>query len=135
MNDRVEYWMEISDYDMETAKSMLDTGRYIYVGFMCHQAIEKILKAYWQLVKNKIPPKTHNLLYLSSETSIDKYFSIGQNNLIDELRPLNIETRYPEYKDAINKKMTREESERIYMETKDFHLWIKQKLSTKRENI
>ena len=45
MNDKVTYWIEMSDYDLETADAMLVTGRYLYVGFMCHQIIEKILKA------------------------------------------------------------------------------------------
>ena len=37
---------EMSDYDLETVNAMLLTGRYLYVGSMCHQTIEKILKAY-----------------------------------------------------------------------------------------
>ena len=45
MDDKVIYWVEMSDYDIETADAMLATGRYLYVGFMCHQTIEKILKA------------------------------------------------------------------------------------------
>ena len=44
MDDKVIYWVEMSDYDVETADAMLATGRYLYVGFMCHQTIEKILK-------------------------------------------------------------------------------------------
>ena len=47
MDGKVTYWIEMSDYDLETADAMLLTGRYLYVGFMCHQTIEKILKAYW----------------------------------------------------------------------------------------
>lgn len=46
MDSKVTYWIEMSDYDLETANAMLLTGRYLHVGFMCHQAIEKILKAY-----------------------------------------------------------------------------------------
>jgi HEPN domain-containing protein len=38
--------MEKADYDLDTAKAMLQTERYLYVGFMAHQAIEKALKAY-----------------------------------------------------------------------------------------
>ena len=41
MDERAEYWIEIADYEIETAKAMLQTGRYLYVGFMCHQTIEK----------------------------------------------------------------------------------------------
>ena len=33
MNDNVTYWTELSDYDFETAKAMLETKRYLYVGF------------------------------------------------------------------------------------------------------
>lgn len=47
MTDKVRYWVELSDYDLDTAQAMLETRRYLYVGFMCHQVIEKILKAYW----------------------------------------------------------------------------------------
>ena len=54
--ENIKYWTEISDYDLETAKAMLQTGRYLYVAFMCHQAIEKILKAYWCAQKEGTPP-------------------------------------------------------------------------------
>jgi len=40
MLDRIkkyEYWEDIADYDLETADSMLKTGRYLYVVFMCQQ--------------------------------------------------------------------------------------------------
>lgn len=31
----------MSDYDFDTAKAMLETKRYLYVAFMCHQTIEE----------------------------------------------------------------------------------------------
>lgn len=43
MEDKVKYWIDMSDYDFDTAKAMLETKRYLYVGFMCHQTVEKIL--------------------------------------------------------------------------------------------
>lgn len=46
MDAKATCWAEMSDYDLETAEAMLATGRYLYVAFMCHQTIEKILKAY-----------------------------------------------------------------------------------------
>ena len=45
MDEKIKYWLELSDYDYETAVVMLNSKRYLYVGFMCHQTIEKILKA------------------------------------------------------------------------------------------
>ncbi len=47
MDKRVKYWIDLSDYDLETAAAMLYSGRYLYVGFMYHQTIEKIIKAYF----------------------------------------------------------------------------------------
>jgi HEPN domain-containing protein len=48
MNEKSTYWIEIADYDFETAKAMLASKRYLYVGFMCHQVIEKTIKAYYR---------------------------------------------------------------------------------------
>jgi len=42
--EKVRYWINISNYDVGTAEAMLQTKRYLYVGFMCHQVIEKIFE-------------------------------------------------------------------------------------------
>jgi len=42
MNSKIKYWVELSEYDLETAKAMLQSKRYLYVGFMSHQAIKKL---------------------------------------------------------------------------------------------
>ena len=39
-----DYWLDNTDYDLQTAKAMLGIKCYLYVGFMCHQTIEKALK-------------------------------------------------------------------------------------------
>jgi HEPN domain-containing protein len=44
---------------------MLKNARFLYVGFMCHQAIEKILKAYYTFVHQDNPPYIHQLLKLA----------------------------------------------------------------------
>ena len=35
---------------------MHQTGRWLYVAFMCHQVIEKTLKAYWCATRDDDPP-------------------------------------------------------------------------------
>lgn len=37
---KFRYWEDIALFDPETAKAMYETGRYLYVVFMCQQAIE-----------------------------------------------------------------------------------------------
>jgi len=125
MDEKVSYWIELSDYDINTARSMLETGRYLYVAFMCHQVIEKILKAYWQSRKRALPPKTHNLSYLAEETGLMNNFSPEFLDFIDELEPLNIETRYPSYKDALMKKLDHPYSKYIIEKTVELQKWIK----------
>jgi len=45
MDKIVEHWIERSQYDLDTAKVMLDADRYLYVSYMCQQTVEKLLKA------------------------------------------------------------------------------------------
>ncbi len=61
INEKVEYWLELSNYDFETAEAMLNSQRFLYVGFMCHQAVEKMLKAVFVKKFEEIPPFTHSL--------------------------------------------------------------------------
>ncbi len=42
----IQKWLDRVEYDMDTARAMLQTKRYIYVIFMCQQAVEKCLKAF-----------------------------------------------------------------------------------------
>ncbi len=39
--DKVAYWIEIAEQDIMAANAMLKSKLYLYVGFMCHQAVEK----------------------------------------------------------------------------------------------
>ena len=64
--DSVTNWIKASNYDIRTAEHMFKTRRYIYVLFMCHLSVEKLLKALFEAALGKVPPKTHNLIYLSN---------------------------------------------------------------------
>ena len=63
--EKNNYWVELSDYDMETANAMFETKRYLYVAFMCHKVVEKIFKACYSKLKNETAPYTHKLIYLA----------------------------------------------------------------------
>ena len=58
MKDKVNYWVELSDYDYDTAIAMQQSSRYLYVGFLCHQTIEKILKKIFIGEKKKAKRKS-----------------------------------------------------------------------------
>ncbi len=128
MNDKVTYWVEMSDYDFDTANAMLETKRYLYVGFMCHQVIEKILKAYWSKVSEEPPLKIHSLSRLAEKTRLDDYMTEEQLDFIDALEPLNIEARYPSYKERLMKSLNADRCKELIKKTDELRLWIKNKL-------
>ena len=128
MNDKVTYWIEMSDYDFDTAKAMLETKRYLYVAFMCHQTIEKILKAYWSKVLEEPPLKIHSLSRLAEKSGLDKDMSEEQMDFIDELEPLNIEARYPSYKERLMKSLTPDRCKELIEQTDKLRIWITSKL-------
>lgn len=128
MNTKVQYWIDMSDYDFDTAKAMLDTKRYLYVGFMCHQVIEKILKAYWCNLSDDPPIKTHSLSRLAEKVGLDKVLSDEQLDFIDNLEPLNIEARYPSYKERLMRSLNADKCLELLNQTDNLRKWIKSKL-------
>ncbi|MBP6962814.1 MAG: HEPN domain-containing protein [Armatimonadetes bacterium] len=129
MSERSEYWVELAEYDLETANAMLDTGRYLYVGFMCHQVIEKMMKAYFARVRSEMPPYTHNLEMMAVQSSLAESLTPEQLDLTRRLEPLNVESRYPADRDMLAKALSPEKCRLILDQTTEFYLWIKQKLS------
>lgn len=130
MVDKVRYWAELSDYDLDTAQAMLETRRFLYVGFMCHQVIEKALKAYWSKVLEEPPLKIHHLSRLAAKSGLINELSEDQMDFIDSLEPLNIEARYPSYKEQLMKVLTSEYCKELLEKTKALQLWIKDRLWT-----
>jgi HEPN domain-containing protein len=46
MRRDTQNWIALAVYDLDTAQLMLEAGRYLYVIFLCHLALEKMLKAH-----------------------------------------------------------------------------------------
>ena len=128
MSEQATYWIEIADYDLETAKAMLTSKRYLYVGFMCHQAIEKSIKAYYSSTKEDIPPYSHNLKSLAEKCELLPLFSDEQLDFIEELLPMNIEARYPTHKEKMFKLLSQQKCVEIIKQTESLCQWIKQQL-------
>ena len=129
MDERAEYWFSLADYDIETAKAMLQTGRYLYVGFMCHQTIEKALKAViaHNCAEGELPPKIHHLLKLADRAGLFVAMSEEQQALIKRLNPMNIEARYPAYKEAIAEGLDAVVCQELLTGTEELLCWIKQR--------
>ncbi|NPV59204.1 MAG: HEPN domain-containing protein [Actinobacteria bacterium] len=122
MKEETSNWLESASYDLETARHMLDAGRYIYTVFMCHLSIEKSLKA--AVVENTgtTPPRTHNLGTLLGLSGL----SIGadEEEFLLELSNLSVATRYPEDFHRAMEDFSKERAEAVYLRSERIVGWI-----------
>jgi HEPN domain-containing protein len=126
--EKVTHWTKLSDYDLETAAVMLNTGRYLYVGFMCHQVNEKIFKAAYEHLINDTPPFVHDLMLLVSRAGFLEMLDDKQMSFIEQLSPLNIRARYPDYKQELAKELTKTVCENLIIKTQELQQWTKEKI-------
>jgi HEPN domain-containing protein len=94
MRKDTKNYINSAEYDLKTADFMLNSGRYIYVIFMCHLSLEKILKAIVTEITQKISPKSHNLIYLLKLANIQ--LPSESFDFIAKINNASIVTRYPE---------------------------------------
>jgi len=125
--NRVAYWLEIADYDLATGKAMLATGRWLYVGFMCCQVIEKALKAVISR-DGALPSKIHDLGRLAELGAIYAAMDDEQKTFLEKLQPFQIEARYPESRNRLLKQLNEQVCSQLMTATEDMALWIKAKL-------
>ena len=130
MRRDTENWLASADYDIETASHMLATGRYLYVVFMCHLAMEKLLKAIAAEAQARTPPKTHDLLYLVTLGNVKP--SQEHQDFIGQLNNASIPTRYPEDLAKTVSVYPKKVAERYLKKTREVMEWLKQDPRLKR---
>lgn len=126
MEKDINYWINLSGYDIKTADAMYKSRRYLYVLFTCQQAIEKILKALVTKNTRQFPPKTHDLLRLAELSKID--IDETRKEFLGKLSFYYIETRYPEELAKISKDINRKTAFDYLNNTKALLRWLKLKL-------
>jgi HEPN domain-containing protein len=120
----VKNWYELADYDLESAKAMLDSGRYLYVAFLCQQTIEKILKGLFVKETSKTPPYTHNLRRLAKQLSFYETLNQEQLDQLDRLNVYYIESRYTEALEEMKKAIGSDEAVAILKECREMTKWL-----------
>jgi len=127
MDKIVEHWIERSQYDLDTAKVMLETGRYLYVAYMCQQSVEKLIKAIIaQQGKENFP--IHNLNRLAEISEISNELSSEQFNFLAELTPYHVEARYGDYKEKLSEIIDEQKAQEVYRKTLEIHKWLYRKI-------
>ena len=128
MNDKTKYWLDLCNDDLLTAKALLEKHRLLHMGYYCHQIVEKALKAVIANRTEEVPPRIHDLLKLTVKGNVFEILTDDQKKFINKLTPLQIEARYPEYKEKIAAALSYEFCKKLLNETEEFLCWIKKLL-------
>ena len=126
--DIVRRWLEIAAEDLEVAESNHSNGYWLYAAFLCHQSLEKTLKAYYQATHDDDPPYTHNHIRLLNVCGLIDELSEEQLRFIAHIEPMYIEARYPEQKAATARTLSKEVSQYFIEQTKELTQWIEKRL-------
>jgi len=124
----IDNWISLAKYDLATAHDMLKAKRYLYVAFMCQQAIEKILKACYVKQHKSTPPYTHNLLRLVKELNFKNEMCEEMIATIEQLNSYYIESRYTEDVQELSKLLTEAKAVSVLNSTEELFEWFKTRL-------
>ena len=126
--DIVEKWLFHVHEDISSAECLFQNVRWLYVGFLCHQALDKVLKAYYVATHDDDPPYTHSHTRLLSICGLIDELTDEQLDFIDLMVPMYIESRYPEQKELAAKMLNQDACQHILKTTKELMQWIEQRL-------
>ena len=127
INKTVSYWKEGALYDMATAEDIFKTGRYPYVLFMAHMALEKIIKALYVKRTSRHAPRTHSLTVLTRRLKKEI-----PGNILEDLASyagFHVQTRYPDYLYEYYDQCTEEFTRETLDEMKEVFEWLKRRLN------
>jgi HEPN domain-containing protein len=124
--EKYEYWLDIAEYDLESAKSMFTGGRRLYVVFMCQQAIEKLIKGLYILYIDDNVPRTHDIseIFKCFENKLPIAVSEKKYNLFDILSGHYLNNRYPEYRKKLSSQLDETKAKEILTQTEEEFKWL-----------
>ncbi len=124
--EKFDHWLDIANYDLETASAMYRTGRWLYVAFLCQQAIEKLCKGLFALYVSDEVPRVHNIRYIVNQFARHLPMSITDehNHLFDRLTAFYMEGRYPEYKQKLSELLNESEAKALLKQTREVFAWL-----------
>lgn len=137
IREKYQYWEALSDYDMASAKVMIDNQRWLHVSVLCQQAAERLIKGMVIFHTRKEAPKSHNIPFLANILTANENFmatDAGHRFLLekDEYEDFMIDLMvyltndYPfSYKKAMNRFITQNTAEEIYAGTCQLISWLK----------
>ena len=116
-----QYWLDHAQYDLDTAEAMLSTGRWLYVVFMCQQAIEKLVKGLYGLYIDFDTPRTHNITRIIEEFEkrLPRPIEMSIKHFLNSLTYYYLNGRYPNFKEELSIEINEPTATNIYGQTQE----------------
>ena len=125
--EHINYWIEEAEDDWAAVDTLLSGKKYLQALFFSHLVIEKVCKALWiKNNMNNIPPKTHNLLFILSQTPVK--LSDQQSEFLLTLNRFQLEGRYPEYISKMRLLCDEKFTKDVIRKTNELRIWLTEKL-------
>ena len=124
--EKYAYWLELAQYDLESADAMFATGRWFYVVFMCQQAVEKLVKGLYSYYMPDAPPRLHNIRAIAKrlESHLPNVIPEDTLDFFDTLTSYYLNNRYPDYVSKLSLQISQDEAEEILKTTKEVFSWL-----------
>jgi len=124
--EKFAHWLDAAKYDLRTAQTLLVGGRWLYVAFMCQQAVEKLVKGLYVLYVDDDVPKTHNIRSIigSYEDKLPMEIPLETRELFVRLSTCYLNNRYPDYKDKLGVQIRKPQAKELFSRTKKVFAWL-----------
>ncbi|MFH1050595.1 MAG: HEPN domain-containing protein [bacterium] len=127
IREHIEYWINGANDDIEVAKSLFNSGYYLWSLFIGHLVLEKILKALFVANTKSIEvPRSHNLLYIAELSGLE--LDLVRKDLYFKINDFNIEARYPDKKSKLYSIVDKEFANNYLEKIEENVQWIKSML-------
>jgi HEPN domain-containing protein len=123
---KFDRWLELAQYDLETAEAMYSTSRWLYVTYMCQQALEKLVKGlYTNFVDDDIP-YIHNISKILKlfEDKLPVKISDAQYKFFNYLSAFYINARYELDKQKLSIILDKNKACNVLATTKEMFKWL-----------
>jgi len=120
---QMAYWMAGAEDDLATAVLLIGENRILHGLFFCHLVLEKAIKAHVVKATGDVPPRSHNLIYLSENAALE--FNEDTLQFLGILMKYQLQGRYPDYNPVLPEVFKLNE----YLDkTKTLLQWLKERL-------
>ena len=124
--EKYAYWLQLAQYDLDTAQAMYAGGRWFYVAFMCQQALEKLCKGLYNFYIDDNVPKAHNIPFILAKIEASLSFTVKPEvyDLMDMLSSLYLSNRYPDFSTPPNIHIDKNTATDLLEKTKEAFTWL-----------